>query len=161
MNEIKAEDRIDFGETPPAVNEILQEGVSLYRQDPAAADARFREALALDPTALPTYYCLYKIHTDQGALDEALRVARAGLTEAARQAGWPSDWTRWTPALLRDVDGVPGRFALYTLKALSFIHLRREEPAESRRALAKLAELGRLDSVGGAVIADLIEAIDP
>jgi hypothetical protein len=44
------------------------------------------------PTELPTYFCLYKIHTYQGHLDQALAIAERGLREAARQAGWPLDW---------------------------------------------------------------------
>lgn len=160
MSSIKAEDRIDFGETPPAVDEILQEGVSLYRQDRAAADARFREALALDPTALATYFCLYKIHTYQGRLDEALAIAEAGLAEAAQQVGWQADWRLWRRGELGDMTRRPARFALYTLKALSFIHLRRDEAWESRRILAKLEELGHLEDVGGGVIADLADALE-
>jgi hypothetical protein len=157
--EVSNANLVDFGVVPEAVNPILQEGVALYRHDQPAAEARFRAALVLDPTALPTYLCLYKIHTYQGRLDDALVIARAGIEEAARQAGIAPDWTQWTRAELNAAVPDPARFALYTLKALSFIHLRRNERGESERCLAKLADLGELDSVGGTVIADLARAL--
>ncbi len=153
------DDLIDFGEVLPEVNEILQRGVSLYRHDPSGADLAFREALALRPDALPTYLCLYKIHTYQGNLDEALAIARAGLAEAARQAGLDPDWTLWKPGQISpDVNG-PGHFGLYTLKALAFIHLRRDEAAASQRCLDKIAELGAMETVGGTVIAALAAGV--
>ncbi|VTZ48586.1 conserved hypothetical protein [Methylocella tundrae] len=151
---------IDFGDVLPEVNEILQRGVSLYRRDPVGADLAFREALALRPDALPSYLCLYKIHTYQGNLDEALAIAEAGLEEAARQAGLDADWTLWRSGQISsDVNG-PGHFALYTLKALAFIHLRRDEKAKSQRYLDKISELGAMELVGGTVIAALAAAVD-
>ena len=120
----------------------------------------FREALALRPDALATYLCLYKIHTYQGHLDEALAVAEAGLVEAARQAGLDSDWTLWTSGQISSNVNGPAHFALYTLKALSFIHLRRDEKAKSQRCLAKIAELGAMELVGGTVIAALAAGVD-
>jgi len=42
----------------------------------------------------------------------------------------------------------PGHFGLYTLKALAFIHLRRDENAMSQRYLDKIAELGAMETVG-------------
>lgn len=153
----RGEDLIDFGELPPAVNEILQEGVALHRHDPAAADARFRAALALDPTALPTWFCLYKIHTYAGDLDAALEVAEGALREAARQANLAADRTLWLP---EDFDGTgPRRFALYTLKALAFIHLRRDEAEAAARVLAELARLDPDDAVGGSVVGAIAAGI--
>lgn len=145
------DDAIDFGDVPPSVNEILQEGVALHRHDRAAADAAFRRALALDSTALATYFCLYKIHTYAGDLDAALDIAEAALREAARQTNLGPDWTTWRAAEI-GLDG-PGRFALYTLKALAFIRLRRDEPDEAARILAHLAVLDPGDAVGASVVA--------
>lgn len=159
MNKIKDSDLIDFGPLPDAVNDILQRGVLDYRQDRESARARFHEALALDPTALPIYFCLYKIHAYQGHLDDALDYAEAGLAEAARQAGMPTDWRDWSPQTLVTATGTDAHFALYTLKALAFIHLRRDEPERSEVCLAKLQELGQIDAVGGTVIADLARAL--
>lgn len=147
---LRDDDAIDFGEVPPAVNEILQRGVALHRSDRAAADRAFREALALDPRALATYFCLYKIHTYAGDLDAALAAAEGGAREAARQANLSPDWKLWEPDEI-SLDG-PGRFALYTLKALAFIRLRRDEPDEARIALEHLARLDPTDAVGGSVV---------
>jgi hypothetical protein len=85
-NELVAEhhDTINFGDIPDAINDILQEGVVACRRDKKRADALFRKALAAAPTKLPVYYCLYKIHTYQGNLDDALALAERGLKEGAR-----------------------------------------------------------------------------
>jgi tetratricopeptide (TPR) repeat protein len=135
----------------------LQRGVAAYRQDRLLADQLFREALAAAPHALPVYLCLYKIHTYQGSLDEALLMAVLGLREAARQAGWSADWRDWQPQPLRP-DG-PDRFALYTLKALAFIHLRRDERAEALEILDALARLDPRGDVGWEVIAALAQGL--
>lgn len=150
-------DEINFGDIPETTNAILQQGVVAYQRDHHRADAFFRQALQSAPAVLPVYYCLYKIHTYQGNLDAALAAAQDGLTEAARQAGLPGDWRAW-PAPASAPAGA-GRFALYTLKALAFIHLRRNEPG---LALEKLQSLQRLDPaglVGWPVIADLANAV--
>lgn len=153
------DDLVDFGEIPPQVNEILQEGVALHRADRAAADAAFRRALALDPTALPTRLCLYKIHTYAGDFDAALAVAEGALVEAARQANLPADWRDW-PAEEMSPEGAR-RFALYTLKALAFIRLRRGEAEEAAHVLARLAELDPDDAVGGSVVAAIAAGAAP
>ena len=158
-NLVRMDDLVGFGDIPEDVNEMLQKGVALYRRDRTAADVAFRQALDLRPEALPTYLCLYKIHTYQGNLDEALAIAQAGLAEASRQAGLDPDWTGWRPGdISPDVNG-PGHFALYTLKALAFIHLRRDEKDEAQRRLDKIAELGAMESVGGTVIAALAAGV--
>ena len=146
-------DTINFGDLPEEIDDLLQQGVVAYRKDRAAADALFRKALAAAPQALPVYFCLYKIHTYQGNLDEALSVARRGLAEAARQAGWAADWRAWAPEPLA-ADGA-ARFALYTLKALAFIHLRREEPAQAGEMLDALRVLDPSGAVGWPVVAEL------
>ena len=93
---------------------------------------------------------LYKIHTYAGDLDAARDVAEAGYREAARQANLSPDWRLWDPAEL-NLDG-PARFALYTLKALAFIHLRRDERDASRALLDGLARLDPTDAVGASVV---------
>ncbi len=155
---LNAGESIDFGELPEAIDLLLQRGVIAYRTDPARADSLFREALGADPSQLPVYYCLYKIHTYRGRLDEALAAARAGLAEAARQAGWSADCREWLPQ--SSPEG-PGRFALYTLKALAFIHLRRDEADEARRLLDILSRADRTGAVGWPVVAALAEGAAP
>jgi hypothetical protein len=159
MRDVLAEgDLIDFGGVPDAINALMQRGVAAYRTDRAAADLLFRQALAAAPEQLPVYFCLYKIHTYQGSLDEALCVAEMGLREAARQAGWSPDWRGWQPQTPLPVG--PGRFALYTLKALAFIHLRRSEPDKAWAALDQLKRLDPSGAVGWTVVAALAEGLD-
>jgi hypothetical protein len=146
---------IDFGAVPEGVDALLQAGVLAHRLDRAAADALFRKALMHDPSALPTYFCLYKIHTYSGRLDDARTMAEAGLAQAARQAGWNADWRLWQPA--RTGPGDPGRFALYTLKALAFIALRDERVADASAMLDTLRRLDPQGEVGWPVVAELAQ----
>ena len=150
-------DSINFGDLPEATNALLQLGVAAYRRDFSAADALFREALAAAPDQLPTYFCLYKIHTYQGNLDEARAVAEAGFLEGARQAGWPADWRRW-PTSAGAPDGA-ARFALYTLKALAFISLRRDERPQAEEMLESLRKLDPAGEVGWPVVAELAAGV--
>jgi tetratricopeptide (TPR) repeat protein len=148
-------DAINFGDLPDAINTSLQQGVAAYRHDHALADQLFRQALAAAPEQLPVYFCLYKIHTYQGNLDMALAAAEDGLGVAAHQAGWSACWRDW-PAQHVVPDG-PGRFALYTLKALAFIHLRRSERHQALEILDALRELDPAGAVGWPVVAALAE----
>jgi len=148
-------DGINFGDLPEHVDALLQRGVTAYRHDADQADALFRQALAMAPTQLPIYFCLYKIHTYRGRLDEARAAAEQGLREASAQAGWDPDWRKWRPE-----DTLPdgaGRFALYTLKALAFIHLRRGEPERANELLEALRQLDPAGAVGWTVVAALAE----
>ena len=147
------QDGVGFGALPPEIDSLLQQGVVAYRSDRAAAEHLFRAALAAAPEQLPVYFCLYKIHTYRGDLDEALSIAEAGLKEAARQTGWGEDLARW-PCAPVAAEG-PARFALYTLKALAFIHLKRGERARARALLDALAVLDPEGLVGWPVVADL------
>lgn len=150
-----APDSIDFGDIPAHVNALLQQGVVSYRSSKPAAEARFREALALAPDALPVYFCLYKIHTYRGDLDAALDIARAGLDRATSQAGWPRDVETWPASAATDPSDA-GRFALYTLKALAFIHMKRGELEVSRRILQRLETIDPEGRVGWHVVRDLL-----
>ncbi|WP_454631789.1 hypothetical protein [Bradyrhizobium cenepequi] len=154
---LAASDGINFGELPPDVDALLQEGVILYRRDPHGADRIFRKALQTAPTALPVYFCLYKIHTYRGNLDEAQAIAEQGLCEAALQAGWDSDWRNWRPEAVLPVGA--GRFALYTLKALAFIHLRKDNFQQAHDLLTSLRALDPSGAVGWPVVAALAEGL--
>lgn len=151
-------DAINFGEIPFEINELLQQGVVAYRRNRAEADQLFRKALEAGPEELPVYFCLYKIHTYQGNLDEAKAMAERGLAEGARQAGWDADWRNWTPQ--NPFPDGAGRFALYTLKALSFIHLRRDERPKTLEILDTLKVLDPTGAVGWHVIAALAEGVE-
>lgn len=144
---------INFGTIAPGIDSLLQQGVIAYRSDRPRAEALFHKALRLAPEALPIYLCLYKTYAYGGELDQALVLAEAGLVEAARQAGRSNDVDSWEPRPV-PADG-PERFALYTLKALAFIHLRRGEPGAARQILAHLSRLDPQGQVGWPVIADI------
>ncbi len=150
-------DPINFGDLPEAIDALLQQGVAAYRHDRMRADRLFRQALAAAPRQLPIYFCLYKIHTYQGNLAEAQAAAESGLQEAASQAGWPPDWRQWRchPVL---PDGA-GRFALYTLKALAFIHLRQDNRHQADQMLEALRRLDPAGAVGWPVVAALAEGV--
>ena len=126
---------IDFGDPPEPVNKLLQRGVAAYRHDHAQADALFRQALAMAPRSCRPI-TVYKIHTYMGNLDYAASIARQGMSEAARRAGWGDDPAEWPPK--NAANAGPARFALFTLKALSFIELKRDnrELALRRRCRA-------------------------
>ena len=148
-------DGINFGDLPAEIDALLQQGVTAYRRDPDLADTLFRKALAAAPTQLPIYFCLYKIHTYRGRLDDALQAAESGLREAARQAGWDPDWRQWRPQ--QPLPDGAGRFALYTLKALAFIRLRRDERDRAEELLEALSRLDPSGAVGWPVVAALAE----
>ncbi len=150
-------DAINFGDLPDAINALLQQGVAAYRHDRSRADRLFREALAAAPRELPTYFCLYKIHTYQGNLGEAQSAAESGLREAASQAGWDLDWRQWRPQAVLP-EGA-GRFALYTLKALAFIQLRQGNRHHALQILDRLRRLDPTGAVGWPVVAALAEGI--
>jgi hypothetical protein len=158
MNDLTREsDIIDFGELSPAVNELLQKGVAAYRRDPERADQLFREALELSPQELPAYYCLYKIHTYMGNLEVAFAMANLGLVEATRQAGWSTDPHTWP--LKETAPGSAERFALYTLKALSFIELKRGNKAKCMENLEILKSVDPRGAVGWTVIFELAQGV--
>jgi tetratricopeptide (TPR) repeat protein len=150
-------DSINFGDLPEAINALLQQGVAAYREDHAKADRLFREALSAAPKELPIYYCLYKIHTYRGNLDEAQAAAESGLKEAARQAGWELDWRKWQPQA--ELAQGAARFALYTLKALAFIHLKQNKRHQAGQIFAVLRQLDPTGAVGWPVVAALAEGI--
>jgi tetratricopeptide (TPR) repeat protein len=154
---LREAESINFGELPEEIDALLQQGVAAYRHDRSHADHLFRQALAAAPKELPIYFCLYKIHTYQGNLDEAQSAAENGLREAARQAEWPLDWRQWRPQAVLP-DGA-GRFALYTLKALAFIHLRQNDPQGAGEILDALKQLDPAGAVGWPVVAALAEGV--
>ncbi|CAJ0890276.1 hypothetical protein AMST5_04031 [freshwater sediment metagenome] len=155
MDIFREAEGVNFGALPGPVDTLLQQGVVAYRSDRERADRLFRQALDLAPEALAAYLCLYKIHTYMGNLEVAREAALDGLREAARQAGWSADPKLW-PKGQSNADGA-ARFALFTLKALSFIELKRGHRAAADALLGILAEVDPAGSVGWPVIASLAE----
>jgi hypothetical protein len=155
-----ADDFLLYGDISPKIGALLQQGIAAHTGDPARARALFGSAIELAPEALPAYRCLFKLLNKllnkRRDFDSALATARTGLAEAARQAGLDPDWRSWQRADLGEASSVPQRFVLQFLKALAYIHLRRDEEALSRQALAQLQRLDPEDGVGGSVIAALL-----
>lgn len=143
------------GGAGPAVVRLLQEAADA-RATPRRAESLLWTAQALDPRCLGVYFALYKFYFYGGRLADAERVTRMALEESARQAGFDPDWTLATPASCDWSDTLaPQHFYLFSLKALSFILLRRQRADESAAILAKLQALDPRDSVGASVIRDL------
>jgi hypothetical protein len=159
MNLFTGESADEFfgGAVPDAVRRLLHEAAQAPRGE---VGALLWTAQALAPQCLPVYYALYKHHAGRREFERAERAARRGLQEAARAAGLDADWRRVVPASLpAGLDfGANGaaRFWLFTLKALAFIALRSQRPAEARELLARIGELGRGERIGDEVIATLL-----
>jgi hypothetical protein len=155
--QLPGSEAINFGEIKPEINALLQQGVVAYRSDFARAETLFRQALATEPEELASYFCLYKIHTYHGDLDVALDMAQTAIKKAAAQAGWPEDWRQWSPE--SPFPEGAGRFALYSLKAMAFISLRRDEPENAQEIITALRRLDPEGQVGWPVIASLLAGI--
>lgn len=147
---------------PQAVNALLQAAVIASRTDKIKAEQLFSQAWQLDKACLQTYFALYKFYFYQARLIEAERYVMAGLEEAARQGGFPADYHRlyqqhdqWD--LYTDETGL---FYLYTLKALAFIKLRREQMNLAEDILDKIKVLDPQDRSGASVIMDLAKAMN-
>jgi tetratricopeptide (TPR) repeat protein len=151
-----ADDFLLYGDISPKINALLQQGIAAHRADPSRARTLFGSAIELAPETLPAYRCLFKLLNKLRDFDSALATARAGLAEAARQAGLDPDWQSWQPGNLGEASTVPQRFVLQFLKALAYIYLRRGEDDQSRDVLAQLQRLDPEDGVGGSVIAALL-----
>lgn len=152
--------RMAFGDVPEHVDQKLQAAVAA-RESPETCEALLWEAHQLGPRALPVFYALYKFYFNQKRLADAERAALIGLDAAAREIGVPSDWRTLTPDSAADwaMEGAT-RFYLFTMKALAFINLRRDNPEVAAQLLAKLVELDPADHVGYGVIALLAKGGD-
>jgi hypothetical protein len=108
------------------------------------------EARAEDPTCLPTYYAIYKFYLKVERFNDAARVLRLALTEAARQGGFHPAWSKLnlTPGAPDNADlstSEAGRFYLLALKALAFTRLRQHDFVDAESILTHLARLNPLD----------------
>jgi len=154
------EERVLFArDIKPEVNACLQSAVA-HAKDFERARELLYQARELDPDQLEVYIALYKFLFYRGHLAEAETVALDALDSAARRGGFSPaleqlsvQTTDWSIA-----DG-PARTFLYSLKALSFIRLRKGEHEAGKALLALLGELDPLDQVGGSVIRELAEAL--
>lgn len=144
------------GDVPPAVHDLLHRAAAAA---PEARTALLWSAQALAPQCLATYYGLYKHHAGRREFELAERAARRGLQEAAAQAGLAADWRQVSaplPSALAQTG--PGRFWLFTLKALAFIHLRSGRPDVARELLTQLEACAPDAQIGSDVTAALLDA---
>lgn len=153
-------ERISFGRSIPAdVNALLQEAVA-SANDFDRSRSLLYQAMAIAPQQLEVHIALYKFCFYRGKIAEAEMVVHNALKVAAAQGGFVSDWqqldsnsTDWSAQ-----EG-PARAYLYSLKALSFIKLRRGEQACAEQILDKLRQLDPLDNAGASVIMSLAEGL--
>lgn len=146
---------------PAPVNKLLQTAVIANRTDKAQAEQLFLHAYQTDHSCLQTYFALYKFYFNQSRFVEAEYFVTAGLEEAARQGGFPSDYR-----LLFREKGKWDLYAseitlfyLYTLKALAFIKLRQRQAAQGHLILMMMQDLDPEDRSGASVIMALAEAL--
>jgi tetratricopeptide (TPR) repeat protein len=153
------EDRVYFArDIKPEVNACLQQAVACAN-DFERARSLLHQAKDMDPDQLEVYTALYKFYFYRGYLDEAELVTVESLARAAQQGGFSRDFEQLTPACTDwQAQGGPARAFLYSLKALSFIRLRKDDRAGAMAVLDKLQELDPEDQVGGSVILELAEA---
>ncbi|MGZ8152400.1 MAG: hypothetical protein ACXW0Q_06010 [Methylovulum sp.] len=155
-------ERVTFSPDMPAeVNRLLQAAVAATSADPKRAEMLFLQAQALDNGCLQGYFALYKFYFFQKRLADAERFVMAGLEEAARQGGFPSDYRRLVQELSKwdlyasDIT----LFYLYTLKALAFIKLRQGYSLDAQVILSHMQQLDPKDLSGCSVIIDLATGV--
>ena len=164
LNQVTSlEERVLFSpHLPEEVNALLQAAVLANHADKPRAEQLFKQAQQLDGSCLQTYFALYKFYFYQGRLQEAEREVMAGLEAASLQGGFPGDY--------RQLALDPGKwdmyaseitlFYLYTLKALAFIKLRRQQEDEADFILSLLRNLDPEDRSVGSVIMQLAQALN-
>ncbi|MDO9106674.1 MAG: hypothetical protein Q7U57_17145 [Methylovulum sp.] len=156
-------ERVTFSPDMPAeTNRLLQLAVAATQVNPKQAEALFLQAQASDQQCLQSYFALYKFYFFQKRLADAERFVLAGLEEAARQGGFPSDYRRLVqePARWDLYASEITLFYLYTLKALAFIKLRQACPLDAQSILAHIKQLDPKDLSGASVIMDLAAGMD-
>ncbi len=149
------EDRVGFGDIPPAINACLQDAVAAYA-DTDAAEKLLWAAQSAAPEQRAVYFALYKFYFYKYRLDDAERVALMALEISARQGGFSAVWETLTPLSTQwGKTDTPQHFFLFSLKALAFIRLRLGNIQGCHAILNKLRELDPIDQVGSSVILDL------
>ncbi len=161
MNSTPSEDADEYfgGPVPPAVRELLHRAALA---DPHDRAALLWSAQAIAPRCLASYYALYKHHAGRREFELAERAAWRGLREAAALAGLPDDWRSAAPHWsARQGDAEAARFWLFTLKALTFLHLRTQRPDEAQALLGVLLACEPNSGNGSDVTVALLRAARP
>lgn len=150
-------------ELPPAADALLQQAVAARRGgDAAEAERLLLHAVGRFPTCLPVYFALYKFYANRHWLAQAEIAARRALQEASRQGGFACRLLATASATDPHPyqAGAAGHFYLFSLKALAFIKLRREEFAAADAILDLLLSLDPEDRSGASVIRQLASAVE-
>ena len=120
---------------------------------PNEVEKLLRHHLLNEPDYLPAYFALYKLLFRQSRLAEAEEIARNAMDRGARLGGFPPNWQHLAPNTADwSMIHSPAHFYLFTLKALSFILLRRKQLDECLEVLDKISELDPHDLIGASVI---------
>jgi tetratricopeptide (TPR) repeat protein len=153
-------EEIYFGDNiPPEVKHVLLEATRVY-PDLEKTESFLEQAYQMAPTQLEVYYARYKFYFYNKHLVQAEQVAREGLQQAARQAGFNPDWNELDETMANWVTpNDTERFYLYTLKALAFISMRQEQFREAENILNKLQQLDKTDQVGSSVVMDILQGL--
>ena len=129
--------------------------------NPERALALLWTAQVCAPECPSLYYLLYKFYARHADFDQAEEAALKGLEVAAEQAHLPDDWRIVTPAMGDFTSPGPARFWVFTLKALAFIRLRKQDRLSAQAYLAKVQELDPQGGSGAGVIAALLDGSQP
>jgi len=162
MNLFTGESADEFfgGGVPESIRPLMHQAAQAARGE---VGALLWTAQALAPQCLTVYYALYKHHAGRREFDQAEGAAQRGLQEAARLCGLQADWRQVAsatlPAGLDFGANGPARFWLFTLKALAFIALRRQRPAEARELLARITALHPHSGIGDDVVATMLASL--
>ena len=112
------------------------------------------------PGRLELNVAMYKLLAYSGRLEAAEALIDETLFKAAEAGGFDpdparlkADDPRWQSATGND------RLYLYSLKAMGFVRLRRENVDGAVSVLDELARLDPLDQVGGSVVAGMAERL--
>ena len=141
------------GEAPEEIAALLGEAMIRYA-DTDDAESKLLEAKKKAPGSLAVHFSLYKFYFYKKRLQDAERVARQALEEAAAQGGFSPDWEDLAPDSA-DWSREAAHFYLFSLKALAFMRLRQGDRIECECILDKLEVLDRGDSVGSSVIREI------
>ncbi|CDQ10241.1 conserved protein of unknown function [Acidithiobacillus ferrivorans] len=138
---------------PTGQTASLLEAALANSTHPTEVEKLLRQHLLTDPNYLPAYFAMYKLLFRQSRLAEAEEIARSALVSGARLGGFPPNWQQLAPGTADwSMIYSPAHFYLFTLKALSFILLRRKRLDECREILEKIGELDPHDLVGASAI---------
>lgn len=128
-----------------------------YQQD-EAAERHLRAARAAAPEHPAVQIGLYRFYFYKGRLAEALAVANRCLGETAASLNLAPDWraVRRQDADFGNLEAIPARFYLFTLKACAYLQMRLGKLEESDAALKKMLELDPSDKLNATVLLQVL-----